>query len=45
MGGKKTDYYAKLLEEKGVPVYPTPERGVRALAGLVRYTRYLEREV
>jgi len=43
MGGKKTDYYAKLLEEKGVPVYPTPERGVRALAGLAKYAEYLRR--
>ncbi|EHR77645.1 CoA-binding protein [Thermococcus litoralis DSM 5473] len=43
MGGKKTEYYAKILEEKGVPVYPTPERGVRALAGLVKYSKYLEK--
>ncbi|WP_297093463.1 CoA-binding protein [Thermococcus sp.] len=43
MGGKKTDYYAKMLEDKGVPVYPTPERGVRALAGLVKYAEYLRR--
>ncbi len=43
MGGKKTDYYAKILEDKGVPVYPTPERGVRALAALVQYSKYLER--
>lgn len=43
MGGKKTEYYAKILEDRGVPVYPTPERGVRALAGLVRYAKYLER--
>ncbi|AAL81962.1 CoA-binding protein [Pyrococcus furiosus DSM 3638] len=43
MGGYKTDRYAKMLEEKGVPVYPTPERGVRALAGLVRYAEYLRK--
>ncbi|WP_048151578.1 acetate--CoA ligase family protein [Palaeococcus ferrophilus] len=43
MGGKKTEHYAKILEEKGVPVYPTPERGVRAIAGLVHYAKYLER--
>ncbi|MCA6213316.1 CoA-binding protein [Thermococcus sp. 101 C5] len=43
MGGKKTEHYAKILEEKGVPVYPTPERGVRALAGLVQYAKYLEK--
>lgn len=43
MGGKKTEYYAKILEDKGVPVYLTPERGVRAVAGLVQYAKYLER--
>jgi len=43
MGGKKTEYYAKMLENKGVPVYPTPERGVRAMAGLVQYAKYLEK--
>ena len=43
MGGKKTEYYAKMLEDNGVPVYPTPERGVRAMAGLVQYTKYLEK--
>ncbi|WP_461866502.1 acetate--CoA ligase family protein [Thermococcus sp.] len=43
MGGKKTEHYAKILEDKGVPVYPTPERGVRAMAGLVQYAKYLER--
>ncbi len=43
MGGAKTERYAKMLEERDVPVYPTPERGVRALAGLVRYSSYLRR--
>jgi len=43
MGGKKTNHYAGILEDKGVPVYPTPERGIRALAGLVRYAGYLNR--
>lgn len=43
MGGRKTDHYARMLEEKGVPVYPTPERGVRAMAGLVRYAEYLRK--
>jgi len=41
MGGYKTDKYARMLEERGIPVYPTPERGVRALAGLVRYAKYI----
>ncbi len=44
MGGRKTGRYARMLEEKGVPVYPTPERGVRAMTGLVRYTEYLRRK-
>ncbi|AIF69574.1 CoA-binding protein [Palaeococcus pacificus DY20341] len=43
MGGKKTEYYAKILEDKGVPVYLTPERGVRAAAALVQYVKYLEK--
>ncbi|WP_461863252.1 acetate--CoA ligase family protein [Thermococcus sp.] len=43
MGGKKTEHYAGILEDRGVPVYPTPERGVRAMAGLVQYARYLGR--
>ncbi|WP_010478169.1 acetate--CoA ligase family protein [Thermococcus zilligii] len=43
MGGRKTDRYARMLEERGVPVYPTPERGVRAMAGLVRYAQYLKK--
>ena len=43
MGGEKTERYARMLEERGVPVYPTPERGVRAMAGLVKYAEYLRR--
>jgi acyl-CoA synthetase (NDP forming) len=27
------------IEENGIPVYPSVERAVRALAGLVRYGR------
>lgn len=33
-GGEFTDAHKKLLEEGGVPVYPTPERAVRALKAL-----------
>lgn len=29
----------RLLHQKGIPVYPTPERGVRALYQLVRFDR------
>lgn len=28
---------AKLMHQKGIPVYPTPERGIRALYQLVRF--------
>ncbi len=31
------------LEEGGIPVYPTPERGVKALACLFRYRQILDR--
>ncbi len=30
------------LKDNGVMMYPTPERAVRALAGLVQYSRYLK---
>ena len=33
----------RLLHAKGVPVFPTPERGMRALAQLVRFGRPAER--
>jgi acyl-CoA synthetase (NDP forming) len=30
------------LKDNGVMMYPTPERAVRALAGLVQYSQYLK---
>ncbi len=36
-GGKFTQGLVKELEEKGLPVYPTPERAVDALAGMLKY--------
>jgi acyl-CoA synthetase (NDP forming) len=32
-----------MLEENGIPVYPTPDRAVRAIAGLARYGRAVDR--
>lgn len=32
------------FNKRGVPAYPTPERGMRALSSLVMYGRYLEEE-
>ncbi len=40
-GGKFTSKYTKILESNGIPVYPTPERAVRALGALVRYSEWL----
>ncbi|MBI3779637.1 MAG: CoA-binding protein [candidate division NC10 bacterium] len=34
---------ARLLHARGVPVFPTPERGMRALAQLVRFGRPVEK--
>ena len=36
-GGDYTQTYAGRLEEKGVPVYLTPERAVKAMYALVKY--------
>jgi acetyltransferase len=33
----------RLLHARGVPVFPTPERGMRALAQLVRFGRPVEK--
>lgn len=32
------------FNKRGIPAYPTPERGMRALSSLVRYGHYLKRE-
>lgn len=38
-GGKFTRELSKKLLEGGVPVYPTPERAVRAMKALIKYSR------
>jgi acyl-CoA synthetase (NDP forming) len=43
MAGEMVADGARLLEERGVPLFPTGERAVAALAGLSRYTAYRRR--
>lgn len=42
LGGEFTDIYKKILEEKGIPTYPTPDRAARALSSLVKRAEYLK---
>jgi acetyl coenzyme A synthetase (ADP forming)-like protein len=41
-GGAYTKKQSKILEKKGVPVYPIPERAVAAAYSLIRYGKVLE---
>ncbi len=41
-GGKFTKKLSTSLESNGIPVYPTPERAVRAYASLVRHAQWLK---
>ncbi|MEM5811306.1 MAG: CoA-binding protein [Candidatus Aenigmatarchaeota archaeon] len=36
-GGKSSKHFRKILEEKNIPTYDTPERAVRSFAAMVRY--------
>jgi acetyl coenzyme A synthetase (ADP forming)-like protein len=38
-GGRFTLELSKALEKNGIPVYPSPERAVKAMAALVNYSR------
>jgi acetyl coenzyme A synthetase (ADP forming)-like protein len=40
-GGKFTKNLSEKLEAFGIPVYPTPERAVRAFSALVKYSRFV----
>lgn len=42
MGGKKVQEGIQVLNEAGIPTYPTPEKGVRAFMHLVAYARNRE---
>ena len=39
-GGKFADQIAHKIEEKGIPVYETPEEGVEVMRGLVEFGKY-----
>jgi acetyl coenzyme A synthetase (ADP forming)-like protein len=39
-GGKFSNMLSDRLEERGIPVYPTPERAVKAFEALARYGRH-----
>ena len=39
----REDAFIRELQDRGVPVLPSPERGARALAALVRYARSVEK--
>ncbi len=42
MGGSSVAEGTQLLNQAGIPTYPTPEKGVRAFTHLVSYARNLE---
>ncbi|MET1101375.1 MAG: CoA-binding protein, partial [Pyrodictiaceae archaeon] len=42
-GGRLASAFLKLFESRGIPSYPTPERAVRAAAGLARIGEALRR--
>ena len=44
VGGEFALKGIKRLEEKGVPCYPSPERAVKALYYLVKYSEWLEKQ-
>ncbi len=39
-GGTYSQVHKSIMENSGVPVYPSPERAARALAALVRYSKF-----
>jgi acyl-CoA synthetase (NDP forming) len=41
IGGDYTKKMVRKLEARKIPVYPTPERAVRAMAALVEYGKYM----
>jgi acetyl coenzyme A synthetase (ADP forming)-like protein len=43
-GGAFTIKLSRNFEKEGIPVYPTPERAVRAFAALYRYRKFLEKK-
>ncbi len=39
-GGTYSQIHKSIMENSGVPVYPSPERAARALAALVKYSKF-----
>ncbi len=39
----REDRFIRELQDRGVPVLPSPERGARAMAALMRYAQYVDR--
>jgi acyl-CoA synthetase (NDP forming) len=42
VGSDFTERVARNLESRNIPVFPTPERAVRAFAAMWRYKKYLQ---
>jgi len=43
MGGFEADRLSELLENIGIPTFPTPERAVKAISALTKYSKYLSK--
>jgi len=39
----REDRFIRALQDRGIPVLPSPERGARAVAALVRYARFADK--
>ncbi|MFX0162473.1 MAG: acetate--CoA ligase family protein [Candidatus Hodarchaeota archaeon] len=44
MGGSEADELSELLENIGIPSFPTPERAVKAISALTKYSKYLKKK-
>jgi len=42
-GGRFTRRLSEILESKGIPVYPSPERAVKAFNSLVKYSNWVKK--
>ncbi|MEM7819811.1 MAG: CoA-binding protein [Candidatus Aenigmatarchaeota archaeon] len=42
-GGEFTNLHKNLIEKNGIPVYPTPERAIKAIKALVEYKKYKDK--
>ncbi|MFB0544366.1 MAG: CoA-binding protein, partial [Asgard group archaeon] len=44
MGGSEADELSELLENIGIPSFPTPERAVKTISALTKYSKYLKKK-